>query len=310
MTDRYEEWRNFYAEKVRSWMSLEELRAECGKLTTTDATSPEVLLIHAMHLLERYEPRMKTLGAQKGVVAWARQVYARPVNAPEPAGEWDELVDIEFHNRPEKPEGEGWRPLVLADTGDGAAPLMMEEREKRDEARVMADKLTTELAACDVARPPTPVGWSDTDWIKHLQDQEPHPLAGLHINQGSMNAAADAYEAEYNAAQEARRAEHDAARKEGCMTEDRDDRIERGRTAEEKAAALEPWGYEPDVDAATMLRLIKTIKYLVGIAERGEGRKIADDETPEQFVLGYVKRLEQTNQDASAKLRERNGGRA
>ncbi len=35
-------------------------------------------------------------------------------------------------------------------------------------------------------RPSTPVGWSDTDWIKHLQDQEPHPLAGLHINQGSM----------------------------------------------------------------------------------------------------------------------------
>lgn len=65
-----------------------------------------------------------------------------------------------------------------------------------------AEKLR-ELAACDVARPPTPVGWSDTDWIKHLQDQEPHPLAGLHINQGSMNAAADAYEAEYNAAQEA-----------------------------------------------------------------------------------------------------------
>ena len=51
---------------------------------------------------------------------------------------------------------------------------------------------------------------SDTDWIKHLQDQEPHPLAGLHINQGSMNAAADAYEVEYNAAQEARRAERDA----------------------------------------------------------------------------------------------------
>ena len=74
--------------------------------------------------------------------------------------------------------------------------------------------------------------------------------------------------------------------------------------------ALEPWANEPDVDAATMLRLIKTIKYLVGIAERGEGRKIADDETPEQFVLGYVKRLEQTNQDARAKLREKNGGRA
>lgn len=51
-------------------------------------------------------------------------------------------------------------------------------------------------------RPPTPAGWSDTDWIKHLQeqDEQPHPLAGQHINQGSMDAAADAYETEYNTA--------------------------------------------------------------------------------------------------------------
>ena len=61
--------------------------------------------------------------------------------------------------------------------------------------------LDRERLGLDGARPPTPTGWSDTDWIKHLQEQkEPHPLAGLHINQGSMDAAADAYEAEYNAA--------------------------------------------------------------------------------------------------------------
>ena len=60
----------------------------------------------------------------------------------------------------------------------------------------------------DAQRPPTPVGWSDTDWIKHLQEPEgQHPLEGLHINQGSLDAAADAYEAEYNEAQEARRVE-------------------------------------------------------------------------------------------------------
>ena len=51
--------------------------------------------------------------------------------------------------------------------------------------------------------PPTPAGWSDTDWIKHLQRRGPHPLAGQHINRGSMDAAADAHEAEYNEAQEA-----------------------------------------------------------------------------------------------------------
>ena len=61
MTDLYSEWRDFYAEKVRSWMSLEELRAECGKLQTTDATSPEVLLIHAMHALEECAQRDEAL---------------------------------------------------------------------------------------------------------------------------------------------------------------------------------------------------------------------------------------------------------
>ena len=46
-------------------------------------------------------------------------------------------------------------------------------------------------------RTPTPTGWSDTDWIKKLQDDEENPLACLHINQGSFDAAADAYEEEY-----------------------------------------------------------------------------------------------------------------
>lgn len=52
MTDLYSEWRDFHLERVSSWMNLEELRAECGKLATTDGTSPELLLIHVMHALE------------------------------------------------------------------------------------------------------------------------------------------------------------------------------------------------------------------------------------------------------------------
>ena len=48
----------------------------------------------------------------------------------------------------------------------------------------------------DEQRPSTPVGWSDTDWIKHL-DEKRHPLDCNHINQGSADAAADAYEGEY-----------------------------------------------------------------------------------------------------------------
>lgn len=44
----------------------------------------------------------------------------------------------------------------------------------------------------------------------------------------------------------------------------------------------------PEVD-----RLLKTVKYLIGIAERGAGRKMRNDETVEQFVLSYVRSLEQ-----------------
>ena len=73
--DLYSEWRDFYAEKVRSWMSLDEIRAECGKLQMADATSPEVLLIHAMHLLERYEQRNEAMRAE--VAEWKRVAAAQ-----------------------------------------------------------------------------------------------------------------------------------------------------------------------------------------------------------------------------------------
>lgn len=61
MTDLYSEWRDFYAEKVLSWMSLEELRAECGKLQTVDSRNPEVLLVHAMHALEELQAEVERL---------------------------------------------------------------------------------------------------------------------------------------------------------------------------------------------------------------------------------------------------------
>lgn len=41
-------------------------------------------------------------------VSWARPVYATEAVEPWEKGD---PVDVEFHNRPEKPEGEGWRPL-------------------------------------------------------------------------------------------------------------------------------------------------------------------------------------------------------
>ena len=47
-------------------------------------------------------------------------------------------------------------------------------------------------------------------------------------------------------------------------------------------------------------RMLKTIRYLIGIAERGEGRPILDNEKCESFVLGYVKRIE-AERDAAVK---------
>lgn len=56
------------------------------------------------------------------------------------------------------------------------------------------------------------------------------------------------------------------------------------------------------MDWHEMLRLIKTIKYLRGIAERGLDREMRDDETLEQFVLGYVKQLETQPQQEPVKV--------
>lgn len=41
-----------------------------------------------------------------------------------------------------------------------------------------------------------------------------------------------------------------------------------------------------------VLKLLSAVKYIIGIAERGEGRAMREDESAESFVLGYVKRLE------------------
>ena len=39
-------------------------------------------------------------------------------------------------------------------------------------------------------------------------------------------------------------------------------------------------------------RVIRTLRYIEGIAARGEGRPMREDETLEQFILGYVQKLE------------------
>lgn len=65
---------------------------------------------------------------------------------------------------------------------------------------------------------------------------------------------------------------------------------------------------ERDDHARDMLRLLATIKYLRGIAVRGEGREARDDETVEAFVLGYVKRIEAERDKYHDALIARHGG--
>jgi len=72
---------------------------------------PTAIIMTASKAIAEYEAARVEEYPQKAV-AWARPVYAKPVGAPEAVK--GEMVDVEFRTRPEKPEGEGWRPLVVA----------------------------------------------------------------------------------------------------------------------------------------------------------------------------------------------------
>lgn len=91
MTELYLEWRDFYLKRVNSWMSLEELRAECGKLTTADGTSPELLLIHAMHALEECVQRDEAMRAE--VAEWKRVASAQAELHGEAEARADKLAE-------------------------------------------------------------------------------------------------------------------------------------------------------------------------------------------------------------------------
>jgi len=55
-------------------------------------------------------------------------------------------------------------------------------------------------------------------------------------------------------------------------------------------------------ESETIVKLINTIQYMVGIAERGLGEECNDDQMPERFLLDYVKSLEaQAQQTESQK---------
>ena len=56
--------------------------------------------------------------------------------------------------------------------------------------------------------------------------------------------------------------------------------------------------------AKDILRLLETIKYMRGIAERGTGKEMPEDIPVESFVLGYVKSIEAENAKLKAELAE------
>lgn len=48
----YAAWAAFHAGHISEWLTLDQLRAECGRLASVGAPSPELLLSHAMRLLD------------------------------------------------------------------------------------------------------------------------------------------------------------------------------------------------------------------------------------------------------------------
>ena len=54
----YDKWRQFYADRIIGWMDADQLRECCGRLGTADAPSPELVLFHAMHEIERLKHGM------------------------------------------------------------------------------------------------------------------------------------------------------------------------------------------------------------------------------------------------------------
>ena len=70
---RYAEWRDFYGLRVTSWMRLEQLRIECARLQDVgSASSPELLLVHAMHELERLHGELDKIRLYASNAAQAR----------------------------------------------------------------------------------------------------------------------------------------------------------------------------------------------------------------------------------------------
>ncbi len=70
---RYAEWRDFYEQRITGWMRLEQLRAEVAQLQDAGSDpSPELLLVHAMHELERLHAELDKIRQYASNAAQAR----------------------------------------------------------------------------------------------------------------------------------------------------------------------------------------------------------------------------------------------
>lgn len=81
---------------------------------------------------------------------------------------------------------------------------------------------------------------------------------------------------------------------------ERIDYVSRGEIHRAIKAALAAAPTPPAQDQADwedVDRLVKTLAYIQGIIERGEGRKMRGDEFIGEFVLNYVKKLERPAQE-------------
>lgn len=97
LADQYQSWRAFYGERVKAWLSTEELRDACGGLKdASSAPNTELLLVHAMRELERLSTELQQ--ARQEVQQQAHQLAQQEAATRAQERErWVELLTEKWH---------------------------------------------------------------------------------------------------------------------------------------------------------------------------------------------------------------------
>jgi hypothetical protein len=93
MSTEYEQWRDFYAAKITNWMTVGEIREECGRLARVGSPSTEMVLVHAMRELERVQAQRDQLLEALKSVEFMRETLRGIADAD--WTKWEELASAD-----------------------------------------------------------------------------------------------------------------------------------------------------------------------------------------------------------------------